>query len=104
MVLLSHDAFLLALKSMFDQSQTKGSVFLTQKRASVRAAADSEVPLTVVLYRATNGKSQKVSTRVLPGDAARFHAAYMNVVKGSVSTLKKIEKAPAAKGPKKAAK
>jgi hypothetical protein len=41
---------------------------------------------------------------VLPGDAARFHAAYMNVVKGSVSTLKKIEKAPAAKGPKKAAK
>jgi len=57
-----------------------------------RAAAGAPAPAPVALYRATNGKKRKFSTIVGAADAARFHAAYMNVVKGSMSALKKIDK------------
>lgn len=55
------------------------------------------------LYRATDGKRRKYSTIVSAGDAARFHPLCMSVIKGSTSSLKKIEKKKAAPAAKKQA-
>lgn len=97
MVLLSHDAFLVALKSLFD-AQATSSVFLTHVRVAPRG-----VDPAAVLYRATNGKGRRVSTRVSAEQAKRFHEALMNVVKGSMSALKKVEKTKDQKAAERAA-
>lgn len=101
MPVLSSDAFLLALKGLFDAAQTKGSVFLTQKWCPGRACStSSKVSPPCVIYIATDGKTKarrKVSTRIPTNDALRFHAAFMNVVKGNMTLLKKIEKTADAK-------
>ena len=44
-----------------------------------------------VLYRATDTRA-KLSTKVSVAEAPGFHPAYMNVVKGSMSSLKKVQK------------
>ena len=97
MVLLSHDAFLVALKSLFD-AQATSSVFLTHVRVAPRGG-----DAAVVLYRATNGKGRRVSTRVNAEQTKRFHEALMNVVKGSMSALKKVEKSKDQKAAERAA-
>jgi hypothetical protein len=106
MTLLSNDAFLLALKSLFDVAQTKGSVFLTQKYYSghTNKVGDGLVSQPCMIYIATDGKkkgkkstSRKISTRVPILDTVRFHTSFMNVVKGNMTSLKKIEKTPDAK-------
>jgi hypothetical protein len=97
MVLLSHDAFLVALKSLFD-AQATSSVFLTHKRVAARGGDP-----VVVLYRATNGKGRRVATRVDAERAKRFHEALMNVVKGSMAALKKVEKTKDQKAAERAA-
>ena len=50
-------------------------------------------PQPYCLYRATDGKKVKVSTRVSAKDAAKFHPLYMSSLKVSMSALKKVEKA-----------
>lgn len=53
------------------------------------------------LFRATDGKRQKLSVRVAADGAARFHPLCMSVIKGSTSALKKVEKKKAAVAAKK---
>lgn len=98
MVLLSHDAFLTALRALF-AAQASSSVFLTHKRVAPRAGAGA-----CVLYRATNGKGRRASTRVSADDAAGFHEQLMHIVKGSCLALKKVEKSKEQRAQEKAAK
>lgn len=105
-MLLSHEAFLTALKGLFEATQASGSVFITQKRVVPRATAKSEAAgasfKPYVLYRATDGK-RKLSTQVTADDAARFHPLYMSIIKGSMGALKKIDKKKEAASAKKVA-
>ena len=101
MTLLTNDEFLHALKSLFDVAQTKGSVFLTQKYYSGHTTnkVGDGVTKPCMIYIATDGKKKsscrkKISTRVPILDTVRFHTSFMNIVKGNMTTLKKIEKTP----------
>jgi hypothetical protein len=82
MPLLSNDAFLVALKGLFEQQQArasgKGSIYVTLKGASTRRGEGGR---PVCLYRATDGRLRKISTHVLGEDSARFHPLCMSLLK-----------------------
>ena len=124
-MLCTEGEFLAGLKALYDGK--RGTVFLTLKRGArchsrhlcpARVCAASSrthylprppppppvVPRTGAphcLFRATDGKRQKLSVRVAADGAARFHPLCMSVIKGSTSALKKVEKKKAAVAAKK---
>ena len=81
MPLLSNEAFLVALKGLFEQQQArpsgKGSIYVTQKGA----ATQREGGRPACLYRATDGRLRKISTHVLGEDSHKFHALCMSLLK-----------------------
>lgn len=92
-MLCTEGEFLAGLKALYDGK--RGTVFLTLKRVVPRTGAPH------CLFRATDGKRQKLSVRVAADGAARFHPLCMSVIKGSTSALKKVEKKKAAVAAKK---
>lgn len=91
MVLLTNDEFLAQLSTLFEAKQGKGTVFVTQKRHTPRRGSAAGLPCSLV--RATDGSKRKLSTLVTLADAPTFHPAYVAVLKGSMTSLKKLKKA-----------
>ncbi len=62
--------------------------------ADVPRGAAGEAPRPAVcLYRATDGRGTKLTTAVPAAEAARFHAAFITVLRAGMSALKKVKKA-----------
>lgn len=116
--ILPNQEFLASLASLLCQST--GSVYLTQKRlpshadtgitAAVTSVIDSATLPTTdenettgsfqLLFRATNGKDEKFSTRVSSQDAGPFMEKYAEVCRAGMGAglkkrdRKKVKKAP----------
>ncbi|KAI5481624.1 signal recognition particle, SRP14 subunit [Pseudohyphozyma bogoriensis] len=120
---LSNSEFLTQLSNLFASRQAKGSVFITQKRLTYQAPtaegdaemaeaegsgaghaegeADEDEREWPCLIRATDGQSKsttkiKISTIVQPQDYTTFSTAYGNLLKASMSSLRKKRKAKGA--------
>ncbi|KAF8527389.1 signal recognition particle SRP9/SRP14 subunit [Hysterangium stoloniferum] len=101
MDLLDNTTFISKLSSLFSDKKGKGTVWLTHKRYSYEGedavmstgepegGDDREYPC---LVRATDGKKTQFSTKVMPGDLDKFHAAYGTLLKTSMATLRKRDK------------
>ncbi|PFH48103.1 hypothetical protein AMATHDRAFT_76885 [Amanita thiersii Skay4041] len=98
MEVVDNDTFLTQLATLFEKA--KGSVWLTHKRLTHdgedvamkhddEAEDNREYPC---LVRVTDGRGAKFSTKVVPGDLDKFHAAYGTLLKASMSTLRKRDK------------
>ncbi|XVF84316.1 hypothetical protein PTKIN_Ptkin17bG0027000 [Pterospermum kingtungense] len=98
MVLLQPDPFLNELKSMFEHSTEKGSVWVTLKRSSLKSKVQRNKMKTAgqtieyrCLIRATDGK-KTISTSVGVKDHQRFQASYATILKAHMTALKKRER------------
>ncbi|KAI0714781.1 signal recognition particle, SRP9/SRP14 subunit [Earliella scabrosa] len=98
MQLVDNETFLKQVSTLFESSSKSGSIWLTHKRLlheggdvhmSSEDDKDKEYPC---LVRVTDGKEAKYSTVVHPADLERFHAAYGNLLKTSMTTLRKRDK------------
>ncbi|PPQ89979.1 hypothetical protein CVT25_009619 [Psilocybe cyanescens] len=99
-MLVDHDTFLKNLTALFESKREHGSIWLTHKRL-IHDGEDStmkhedgasdtrEYPC---LVRVTDGKSTRFSTKVEPGELFKFQAHYGNLLKTSMTTLRKRDK------------
>ncbi|XP_065224002.1 signal recognition particle 14 kDa protein [Planococcus citri] len=102
MVRMENDAFLEALKKLFQINRAEGSVVLTMKRYDGRTKpkpstgeASSSPSEFMCLVRAYCSKSDKnkISTVIHQKEAVKFQMAYSNLLKTSIDGLKKTRKA-----------
>ncbi|VVT56248.1 uncharacterized protein SAPINGB_P004914 [Magnusiomyces paraingens] len=106
---LPNDEYLEKLAKTLKAAETKGSVFLTQKRYSPKDGVTNEVPDTnALLFRATDGNSDKkkkvkFSTVVKAEDLEAFWVKYTEVIKAGMVGLRKKDKKKKAKSKAKAA-
>jgi hypothetical protein len=80
-MLLDNPTFLTSLATLYSSHQ-HASVFVTLKCAPSKSA---------ILFRATSG-SAKLSTLVASTDIQDFNTAYINIVKTSMTSLRKKER------------
>lgn len=102
--------FLDQLTGLLKKAETRGSVYLTQKKFTEQdgittAAASSTNSAPLLIFRATDGNSDKskkikFSTVVGEKELEGFWSRYSDAIKGGVVGLKKKEKKKKAKGKK----
>jgi len=100
MQLVDHDTFLKNLTALFELTKEHGSIWLTHKRlirdgedaAMKHEEGTSDTREYPCLVRVTDGKSTRFSTRVEPGELLKFQAHYGNLLKASMTTLRKRDK------------
>jgi signal recognition particle subunit SRP14 len=100
MQLVDHDTFLKNLTALFESTKDHGSVWLTHKRlthdgedaAMGHDDGTSNTREYPCLVRVTDGGSSRFSTRVESGELLKFHAHYGNLLKASMTTLRKRDK------------
>ncbi|EIW87344.1 signal recognition particle SRP9 SRP14 subunit [Coniophora puteana RWD-64-598 SS2] len=95
MSLVDNDAFLERLKELFDATKERGAVWLTHKRLNhdgEDAIVNDEDSERLLILRVTDGKKTKFSTKIHPDHLTVFHAAYGNILKASMTTLRKRDK------------
>jgi len=88
------DAFVAELAKLFSAAQGDGkSVVVTAKRHAPAPAAPGAAPPAppACLYRAIHG-ARKVSALVRADEAAKFHAAYVTVLKVCTTGMKRPKK------------
>ncbi|KAG6873490.1 hypothetical protein C0992_008716 [Termitomyces sp. T32_za158] len=100
MKLVDNDTFLSQLTALFNDTKEKGTIWLTHKRlhydgtdAIMDDAGTSEDHREYpCLIRLTDGRENKLSTKVESGHLEKFYAAYGSLLKASMTTLRKRDK------------
>ncbi|KDR85982.1 hypothetical protein GALMADRAFT_397356 [Galerina marginata CBS 339.88] len=99
MQLVDHDTFLKNLTALFESTKDHGSIWLTHKlthdgedAAMKHEESTSDTRKYPCLVRVTDGKSTKFSTKVESSELLKFHAHYGNLLKASMTTLRKRDK------------
>ncbi|KAI0800531.1 signal recognition particle, SRP9/SRP14 subunit [Fomes fomentarius] len=98
MQLVDNETFLTKVSTLFQSTTSSGSIWLTHKRL-LHEGGDSHISSEVdrvkefpCLVRVTDGNETKFSTVVQPAELEKFHAAYGNILKSSMTTLRKRDK------------
>ncbi|KAF9562247.1 signal recognition particle, SRP9/SRP14 subunit, partial [Agrocybe pediades] len=100
MQLVDHDTFFKNLTALFESTKDQGTIWLTHKRltydgedTTMKVEEGSSDPREYpCLVRVTDGKKHKFSTKVDSSELIKFHAFYGNLLKSSMTTLRKRDK------------
>ena len=86
-MMVGPDAFLSALKEMYEQTKEKGAVNITMKKG--RPVAGAEENCLIRAYCGSGSKKKKVSTTVAAKDRARFQQSFSNIQRAHLDNLQK---------------